>query len=209
MSLNVITGKPVFVLENFPNYIDHLPARDDLKEPVKIIYLGGFGRSRFTEEIVDIFSQLEGVASLDIVGFGKPSYVEAIKKRVSDTKSDNVRILPPVPYREIPDLLKSYDIGVALYRNTNLNNYYCAPNKVYDYLMNAMSVISNDYPGLVCVLEENSVGACVEEVTLSAVKTAIGQIVDEKRWRNITDELRRRYSWEEQEKLYLKSLGVV
>ena len=88
-----------------------------------------------------------------------------------------------------------------------LNNYYCAPNKVYDYLMNGMPVISNNYPGLVSVLEKNSVGACVEEVTLPAVKKAITQIVEEKRWQNITDELRRRYSWEEQEKSYLKSLG--
>jgi len=201
-------NKPVFVLENFPNYIGQPSDRGEPKEPVRIIYLGGFGGNRFTEEIVDIFSQLDGVASLDIVGFGKPSYVEAIKQRVCDTGSRNVRILPPVPYREIPNLLTSYDIGVALYRNTNLNNYYCAPNKVYDYLMNGMPVISNNYPGLVNILEKNLVGACVEDVTLPAVKKAIGQIVDEKRWQNITDDLRRRYSWEEQEISYLKSLGL-
>ena len=199
---------PQYVIENFPWYEDKVPERPSPDEVVKIIYLGGFGNNRFTEEIVDIFSKFDQSIQLDIVGFGRESYVDSIKERIKGASRGNVRVLPAVPYRDIPKLLENYHIGVALYRNTNLNNYYCAPNKVYDYLMNGMPVIANRYPGLVSVLEENKVGACIDEVSFEAVEKAINSILEEKRWNNINDDLRRKYSWEKQEAGYLDILGL-
>ena len=115
-----------------------------------------------------------------------------------------MRILPPVAYEAIASLLRNYDVGIALYKNTNLNNYYCAPNKVYDYLMSGMPVIANDYPGLRKVIEHWRLGACVEDITPALFRQAVERIVLEKRWHNITDEIRRKYSWERQEEILLE-----
>lgn len=199
---------PQFVVENFPWHIKEQTKCPPLDDRIKLLYLGGFGHNRFTEEIIDVFSQMDETVNLDIVGFGKPSYVDSIKKRIAKKCGENVRVKPAVPYVKIPELLTEYHIGIALYRNTNLNNYYCAPNKVYDYLMNGMPVIANAYPGLVGVLEKRKVGACIDEVSLPAIREALDKITEEKRWENITDDLRSQYSWESQEKNYLEIFGL-
>lgn len=199
--------KPQIVIENFPFFEEPPAQRAVPTEKVRVIYLGGFGKCRFTEEIIDAFAKLPVAISLDIVGFGRPEYVARLNRRLTDTAAEHIRLLPAVPYSKIAALLSNYDVGVALYRNTNLNNYYCAPNKVYDYLMNGMPVIANRYPGLVSVIEGNRVGACVETVDATSLGRAIESIVSGRMWENITPELRRQYSWELQEAKYLAVYG--
>jgi glycosyltransferase involved in cell wall biosynthesis len=204
----VATGIPQVLVENFPFYTEVPEERQPPADEVRVVYLGGFGDGRFTEEIIEAFSGMDPKMRLDIVGFGRPAYVEALKSGLRERKVDHVRILPGIPHSSIPAFLKDYHIGVALYRNTNLNNYYCAPNKVYDYLMNGMPVITNDYPGLLEVIEANKAGACIPEVNAGELRKAIERIVAERRWENITGSLRKRYTWEAQEPGYLEAFGL-
>jgi glycosyltransferase involved in cell wall biosynthesis len=199
--------KAQVVIENFPRYQagSARPPRDG--ERVKVIYLGALGDDRYTHELIAAGSAMAGVIDLDFVGFATPEVTADLERRYGKTPAPNIRILPPVAYEEIPDLLKGYHIGIALYKNTNLNNFYCAPNKVYDYLMSGMAVIANDYPGLHKVLEGGRVGACVKELTPTSFRDAVELILHENRWTNITDELRDNYSWERQEKKLLAVLA--
>lgn len=187
------------VIENFPYY--HVGRSRQMASggTVKVIYLGALGDDRYTHELIAAARELDGMIELDLVGFATPEVRADLERRYGTRPAPNVRLLPPVPYEGIPALLEDYRIGIALYKNTNLNNYYCAPNKVYDYLMSGMAVIANDYPGLNQVLEVGRLGACVAEVTPASIANAVGRIVSEERWNNITDEVRRRYSWEAQE----------
>ena len=38
-----------------------------------------------------------------------------------------------VPYKKLPDILPSYDIGLILYKGANANFIYNAPNKLFEY----------------------------------------------------------------------------
>jgi glycosyltransferase involved in cell wall biosynthesis len=190
------------VIENFPHFVESLPDRD-WEGPLRVLYLGALGEDRYTFDLIDAFLSLGGPTQLDLVGFARDDFAARLKERYPDRPGPNVRILPAIPSSEIPALLRDYHIGVALYRNTGLNNYYCAPNKVYDYLMHGMPVITNDYPGLRTVIEGNRVGACIAEVDEASLGNALEAIVVGRRWENITPELRRRYSWEQQEERLL------
>lgn len=192
-------GKRQEVIENFPHYHTGKLRRVVAGEPVKVIYLGALGDDRYTDELIAAGRAMGGRIELDLVGFATPEVLAELERRYGSRPAPNIRLLPPVPYEGIPALLEAYQIGIALYKNTNLNNYYCAPNKVYDYLMSGMAVIANDYPGLRKVLEDERLGACVSEVTPASMAEAVERIVSEQRWDNITDEVRQRYSWEAQE----------
>lgn len=194
------SGKPQAVIENFPRlHPRHDPDGRFAGRRVRVLYLGALGKDRFTSELVEIGKALEDRASLDLVGFATPEVWEELERCHGLRPSEHVRILPPVAYEEIPALLEQYDVGIALYMHTNLNNYYCAPNKVYDYLMAGMPVITNRYPGLERVIDEGGLGACVDAVDTPSFAAALDRIVEGGLWRNITDEVRRRYSWEQQE----------
>lgn len=193
-------GKHQVVIENFPSYHPAVIRAEPVRgEPLKVIYLGALGDDRYTHELIAAGKAMEGKIDLDLVGFATPEVMAELEGRYGTQPAPNVRILPPVAYEDIPELLENYRIGIALYKNTNLNNYYCAPNKVYDYLMSGLAVIANDYPGLRRVLEEGGVGACVGEVTPVALREAIEKIQRNELWRNITEALRLKYSWGAQE----------
>jgi glycosyltransferase involved in cell wall biosynthesis len=192
------------VIENFPHHQELPPKVRIADGRIKVIYLGALGEDRYTHELIAAGRATEDLLDLDLVGFGTPEVMADLDKRYGHQPAPNVRILSPVAYEAIPNLLRNYDVGIALYKNTNLNNYYCAPNKVYDYLMSGMTVIANDYPGLRKVIEHGRLGACVEDLTPALFRLAVERIVLEKRWNNITDEIRRKYSWEQQEKILLE-----
>jgi glycosyltransferase involved in cell wall biosynthesis len=191
--------KAQVVIENFPRYQAGVARPPRGGELVKVIYLGALGDDRYTHELIAAGRAMQGYIELDFVGFATPEVTTDLAQRYGKNPAANIRILPPVAYEEIPELLKEYHIGIALYKNTNLNNYYCAPNKVYDYLMSGLAVIANNYPGLHQVLEEECLGACVNEITPTSFKNAVTQIVSERRWDNITDQVRLKYCWEAQE----------
>jgi glycosyltransferase involved in cell wall biosynthesis len=198
------SGRPQFLLENFPYHIprEKLRAKPAMP-PVQVLYVGIMGADRFTRELVDIFLELAPRYALTLVGPMPPEFKQELEWKLAAHPAPNVRILPAIPHGEMSNLIQDYHIGIALYRNDNLCNYYCAPNKVYDYLMNGVAVVANDYPGLRTVLEGGKVGACVKEVDLENFSTALDRIVSENRWDNITEEVRHRYSWEAQNPGYI------
>jgi glycosyltransferase involved in cell wall biosynthesis len=166
--------------------------------------VGVMGEDRFTREMIDIFRQLAPEYTLDLVGPCPAEFRSELEAKLVAQSAPNIRILPAIRHNEMANLIQSYHVGIALYRNDNLCNYYCAPNKVYDYLMNGVAVVANNYPGLLKVLEEGKVGACVNEIDLDNFRAALGTIVTENRWDNISETVRHQYSWEAQNKGYLE-----
>ncbi|VGO18265.1 glycosyltransferase [Pontiella sulfatireligans] len=192
-----------FLLENLPHYRDSIPEKR--RKCMRFVYLGILTSGRYVEEMINAFSSLdiEGV-SLDLIGFGRKEYEDKINELCKTNPRKNVRMLPPVAHDEIYGVLEGYDAGIAFYRNTNLNNYYCAPNKVYDYIQMGMPVLTNDFPGLVDIVRMNEAGICLEEVSAADIKDAVAGMVRGDFGCRITDQLRNRYSWEGQVAGYLE-----
>jgi hypothetical protein len=57
------------------------------------------------------------------------------------------------------------DIGTAFYRNTGLNSFYCASNKLYEYIALDKAVVTNNYPGLLETVEHFRQGVCLADIT--------------------------------------------
>ncbi len=195
-------AKP-FLLENLP-YSRPRVCRE-AHDGVRVVCLGALQADRYCIEMLEAFADFNDLdVQFDLVGYyGRQEDKREIEKCLGRLKSDNIRVLPPIPHKEIYEFLKNYDIGLAFYKNLNLNNYYCAPNKVYDYLQMGLPLISNDYPGLKDVIEKNNVGVCLSDVTPENIRDAVRYIIDNNIFANINEKVRKRYSWENQEQGYL------
>lgn len=201
--LHNLPSEKLVLLENYPLKRD---AVFQLKKPdkyVNLIYLGAIMPNRAYLELIKSFSKLDDNLRLDIVGFGSENYVKIVEKEIRLNNAENVRIIPPVPHDNIPELFKKYHIGVLFYENVNLNNYYCAPSKIYDYFNNGLPVISYKYPGLIDLTEKNKIGVCIDEMSPEELKHAIKTIIEKNYFANITPELRHTFIWESQEERYL------
>jgi len=149
----------------------------------------------------------EQMVSFDLVGFfGSRKYRMEVEDVLNRCRADNIRVMPPVAHNDIYSFLENYDVGLAFYKNTNLNNYYCAPNKVYDYIQLGMPVITNNYPGLTEIIGDNKIGVCIPEVNTLQLQMAVKDIQGHHIL--IPDTVRRRYSWEHQITRYKRLFGL-
>jgi glycosyltransferase involved in cell wall biosynthesis len=195
------TNAKPFLLENLPYYRKNLPSRKKSKE-LRFVYLGILAPDRYCTVMLEAFAGMrEQGVSFDLVGYyGSRKYRREVEGVLSSCRADNVRVLPPVAHDDIYSFLEDYDVGLAFYKNTNFNNYYCAPNKVYDYIQLGMPVITNDHPGLKEIIADNKIGICISEVSMIHLQTAVKAIKNHHML--IPNTLRRRYSWEHQEAGY-------
>ncbi len=193
------------LIENFPDYSGPLPQKP---EEVRFIYLGGIAGSRHIEEMIDAFVKSGPDMAIDIYGGGAPSYIESLKARIPESARQRVRMLGPVRNAEVLGILRDYHAGFAFYENVNLNSYWCAPNKVYDYLMSGVAVITNDYPGLESVIGAKQLGICLGKISPESIAQACQRITDEKSWLRITADVRKRHSWQAQEHRLLEIYGL-
>lgn len=198
------TAARPFLLENLPFFRPDISGKPARSKAMRCVYIGGFFPGRYCEEMLIGFSRMNGSeVTFDMVGFYAPaSYQKTINDLLTKIDTSRIRILPPVSHRDIYDFLSRYDIGLAFYKNTNLNNYYCAPNKVYDYIQMGMPVITNDYPGLIDVVQNHHLGVCIKAVDTERLQDAVQKIEADDMFANITEPIRTRYSWENQEKQY-------
>lgn len=192
------------LLENLPR-IEVTPSGNQCKsKPIRFIYLGALIPSRHCEEIILAFCKFSHKCAVcDLVGFGEDSYIQYLQGLIEINNIQNVRILPPISSNLMFETLTKYDAGFAFYKNNNLNQYYCAPNKIYDYILAELSIITNSYPGLIEVVEKNNIGICLDSINPDTIREAIGKMNENRDSYKITKELQYRYLWANQENNYL------
>ncbi len=190
------------LLESLPLKEDSRFKEKNVPAITKVIYLGYIMKGRSYVDVVTAFSQMGDNIQLDIVGGVASDDLLAELKKISKDKT-NINFKPPVPFRQIPDLLRNYHIGLVFYEKINLNNFYCAPNKFYDYINNGLPVISYDFPGLVNLIENNKIGVCVKNISSTSMEKAIGEINSNNYYANLKN-VQDKFIWENQEDNFIK-----
>jgi glycosyltransferase involved in cell wall biosynthesis len=175
------------LLENFPRERD-LPAQKfDLfrsiypieKDQCIILYTGSIAPQRYVEELIESMVMCESRFTLIILGRAYKGYEETLQRKIRDMSlTDRAFLHPAVPHSEILQYMASCDIGLAFYRDDNINNYYCASNKLYEYIALEKSILTNNYPGLLEVVERFKQGLCLDDVSPRSLAKAYPYAID-------------------------------
>jgi glycosyltransferase involved in cell wall biosynthesis len=111
---------------------------------------------------------------LVLMGRGFEEYTTRLSHLIGELRLQRrVFLHPYVPYHLLHEYSCSADIGILLYRNDCRNNYYCAPNKLYEYLQAGLPVITSAFPGLLPVVEALDIGRCVDPESPAEIAKAI------------------------------------
>jgi len=96
---------------------------------------------------------------------------------------DELKIIYPeliyVPYIKPPMHLKVtelVDLCVVSYSYKDLNNIFCAPNKIWEYSMFGKPMLCNDVPCLKQTVEKSNAGVCIDMDDSNAILEAINTI---------------------------------
>lgn len=116
---------------------------------------------------------------LVILGRDFKGYKESLRLKIESLGlTHHVFLHKAVPHVDILRYMASCDIGTAFYDNSNVNNYYCASNKLFEYIALDKPVVTNNYPGLLETVERFGQGVCLEEITPESLAEAYIRLSD-------------------------------
>jgi glycosyltransferase involved in cell wall biosynthesis len=164
----------LLLLENFPRRADIPEQQYDLfreiypigKDQKIILHTGLIAAKRHVEELIDSMALCGEEFVLVLLGRTFKGYQQSLNDRIKKGGlRHRVFLHDAVPNTEIFNYMASGDIGTAFYSNINLNNYFCASNKLYEYIALQKPILTNNYPGLLERVESFGQGVCVEAIT--------------------------------------------
>jgi glycosyltransferase involved in cell wall biosynthesis len=68
-----------------------------------------------------------------------------------------------VPHDELVSFINGADVGFCLIENVSLSDYYCLPNKLFEYIFAGVKVIASDFPELRDMCERYKLGVVWDE----------------------------------------------
>ena len=173
------------------DYYDYAVNRNkiikaSIDEPITFIYQGtcDINRRKLKEMIVG-FSQAGNSVRLLIAlgGAAKDQVIVELKKFLDSLEySDNISFLDFVQYPEHFRAAISADVGVMFYDiEASLNYRYCAPNKLYEYAMLGLPILSSQQLHLRNDIEGKNFGKCVNPNHPEEVLEGIKYFLDRER----------------------------
>ena len=122
------------------------------------LYMGALEHGRGIEILLNIFGEIDKKASLVFMGDG------SLKKMIlsSSMIGKNVFLHDPVAHDQITNVASSADIGLCLIENVSLSDYFCLPNKFFDYIFSNLPLVASNFPDMKAMIERYSLGYYVE-----------------------------------------------
>lgn len=146
----------------------HIP-----KDQLVFVYLGILEPGRGIEIALEAFSASLLGAHIVFVGYGRmSSYIQTYC-----TKYSNIHLHSPVPHDQVVELVTSADVGLCLIENISLSDYYCLPNKLFEYSFAGLYVLASDFPEIRKVVDHYKLGTCCSPDPLS-VRRAIQSLIE-------------------------------
>jgi glycosyltransferase involved in cell wall biosynthesis len=169
------------------------------------IYQGGFSKSRGIESILVTFDHINTHHSGDenskpviiFMGYGfLLPLINQFAKRCS-----NIFYHPAVKINMVFNYTQCADFGILNTENTCLNNYYCMPNKIFEYLMAEVPVIASNTKDVKEFVFKHKIGVVSKTNDVYGLQQAIYEILEmesDKFQQNILS-VKKEYNWEAQE----------
>ena len=201
-------SKPHLVL-NCPLYSEppkHNMFRENLGISVDqtiFLYQGRLSKDRNIKLLVEAFSEQKSDKNV-LVCMGYGPLENFIKKKAQ--QQSNVFFHSAVNQDVLLKFTISADYGILFYEDSCLNHRYCLPNKLFEYLMAGLPVLTSNLPEMKRLVETEGVGIVAKENTVEGFKKAL-QASLQQNYTAIQQNVfasRKKYCWEEQEKVLKK-----
>lgn len=204
-------GPEVTLIRNFPLYkppmrSDRLRKHLGLSSDVRIaLYQGGVQPNRGLDKLV--YSAPFLADNIVIVLMGKAmeaTLVELNEIIEREGVANRVKILPARSYEELLDWTASADIGLNILPvDYSLSIKWCLPNKLFEYLMVGLPVLTSELDAVIEVVETYDVGRVLPSLAPLDVATAINGLLADS---NVLEQMRKNalhaaeyeFSWEKE-----------
>lgn len=176
----------------------NLHKKIGINEDEKILlYQGGLQQGRGLELLIEAMDEIEE-GHLLFIGGGK--LTQPLKEQAEASKqADRIHFLDKVPFQELPSYTREAYLGFQVLQNICFNHYSASSNKLFEYMMAHVPVISCDFPEIKKVVEETNTGLVVDSHNASEIANTVNQLVKDTSLRNQlsenTKQAKEIYNW--------------
>lgn len=212
-------NEPIVIL-NCPPTVD-VPNRDRIRAALGlpastriVLYHGAMIPFRALDNLIQSAALFDPDVALVLMG--QPGeYFKSVLAPILEQDQLRTRVftLPFVTPEEVAPFVASADLGVVIYENVNLNNYYCAPMKLYEYLMMRVPFVGSDFPEIADLVREYQVGFTFNPADPVSIAEAVNSYFrkNDAERAEISEALARartQFSWENEGWKWLTSLRL-
>jgi glycogen synthase len=155
---------PPLVLTNVPPY---QPATvHQLGGTLELLYHGVLKSGRGLETLVRAMALVRRPARLILRGSGATKYTAGIQHLVTRLgKPELVRFEQQVPFEKVVEAAACSDIGLFMPPLTTAQTKFMLPNKIFEYLMAGLMIITSDADDVSEVLRQHGCGVTLSNLT--------------------------------------------
>ena len=133
------------------------------------------------------------------MGYGDSSYINYLRNLIyAFDLQQRVFFHPAVPSNKLLQYTASADIGIVIYKNNCRNNYYCAPNKLFEYAAARIKIAGCDFPEVKRLLDKYGIGYTFSPDSEKSVTNCINRLskikIKEDFFLNLFDD----YNWDKE-----------
>ncbi len=177
----------VCLIRNIPEYqvipkSDRLRRHLGLDSNVRIaLYQGNLQPDRGLDRLIRSAAFLERDILIVLMGRGirdMQSQLEALI--ASEGTGDRVKIIAPVPYKDLLDYTTSADIGLIFYSPDYPEVQMYLPNKIFEYIMAGLPILSSQVEAVAEVIKTYDVGQILPSFAPVEIGETINMLVTDR-----------------------------
>ncbi|MCE5280381.1 MAG: glycosyltransferase family 4 protein [Planctomycetaceae bacterium] len=184
------------------------------KGGLNVLYQGNIGPERNLENLVAAFAELGTDVRLLMLGEGE--LARSLKAACARKGIANVFFAPPVSQTRLLGFTRLADMGIIPYTDDGiLNNRFCTPNKLFEFIAAGVPVCASDLPELRKIVKDQGIGEVYPMGSARQIASAVEDCLSRRQKGEFTaasmQAAQEKYSWVRQRQALLKvyqELGV-
>jgi glycosyltransferase involved in cell wall biosynthesis len=138
------------------------------------LYQGGYVPERGLEELLQAWRNVDGSKALLVLRGVYCPFQGMLEKMGQDQiDAGKILFLGPVTEPELVAASRQADVGVIPYRPVSLNNRYCCPNKLSQYMQAGLAILTNNLDYVKATVLGNGCGLAYDSDNPQTVVSAV------------------------------------